>query len=282
MQLWTGPAAADEDGRAGAREVVVFGHSGSDGTHAWVFPEQDAMVLYFTQSRNNTTGLRVEEALGELFLGVPYDPNQAAPPFDSYLGYYWEGEGDLYRAIIRDGEDLALEIIGKGVVPLTYAGEDRWKFRPNPGVVLAFDRSEEGQVTGYHIGEHQEFRFEPSDELPSLDEIVARVRAAHRIDLLESLGPVRVKSSLTIEAQGVTGEVSTWLAWPDRWREDGVAKDQFEHAAYDGQRVWYASMAKPKAQLEGPRAEALRLQSPFIRFGDRRRWYPRCQVIQRL
>jgi CubicO group peptidase (beta-lactamase class C family) len=28
-----------------------FGHSGSDGTMAVAFPEQDAMVLYFTQSR---------------------------------------------------------------------------------------------------------------------------------------------------------------------------------------------------------------------------------------
>lgn len=28
-----------------------FGHSGSDGTYAAAFPEQDAMVLYFTQSR---------------------------------------------------------------------------------------------------------------------------------------------------------------------------------------------------------------------------------------
>ena len=69
MQLWTG---AGEGGESDEREVVAFGHTGSDGTHAWVFPEQKAMVLYFTQSRGTLTGMRVEELLGELFLGVPY------------------------------------------------------------------------------------------------------------------------------------------------------------------------------------------------------------------
>jgi CubicO group peptidase (beta-lactamase class C family) len=38
-----------KDGEASA--LPRFGHSGSDGTIAVAFPEQDAMVLYFTQSR---------------------------------------------------------------------------------------------------------------------------------------------------------------------------------------------------------------------------------------
>ena len=72
--------------RYGEEEVVAFGHTGSDGTHAWVFPKQQAMVFYFTQSRGNSTGIQVEEVLGELLLGVPYDANEAAPPFEQYLG----------------------------------------------------------------------------------------------------------------------------------------------------------------------------------------------------
>ena len=66
MQLWTGAGKAGhveggprKDGTAMLRELVVFGHTGSDGTHAWAFPEQNALVLYFTQSRGTTTGLRV-------------------------------------------------------------------------------------------------------------------------------------------------------------------------------------------------------------------------------
>jgi len=277
MQLWTGPSEDEE----GERDVVAFGHTGSDGTHAWVFPEQKAMVLYFTQSRNNTTGLRVEERLGELFLGVPYDSNLAAPPFEQYLGYYWEGEGDLYRAIVRDGEDLALEVMGKIVVPLTFAGEDRWKFQPNPSVVLAFDRSETGEVTGYHIGDHQEFRFTPSTDLADVDELALRVAETHRIDLVESLGPIRLNSELTFKKLGLSGEVETSLAWPDRFLVDTVIGEEFERSSFDGEQVRYAAKGKPTSTLEGPRAEQARRDSIFVRLGDWRRWYPRLQMIQR-
>ena len=276
MQLWTGE---DEDGE---REVVAFGHTGSDGTHAWALPGENAMVLYLTQSRGTTTGLRVEEALGELFLGAPFQPNQVAPPFEDYLGLYWEGEGDLYRAIVRDGEDLALEILGKAVVPLAYVGEDRWKLVPEPATVLAFERSETGEVTGYKIGEHQEFRFRPSPDLPSADALAARVAAVHRIDLLESLGPIRVKGGLSIEKVGVQGDYTTLLAWPDRFRHDDRVGAEHGRIAFDGEHFRYAATAGPVVEADAARAAELRLQTPHARFGDWSRQRGTMQVIQQL
>ena len=47
-------------------KVVVFGHSGSDGTYAWAWPEQELMVLYFTQSRGSITMSRMEAVLDSL------------------------------------------------------------------------------------------------------------------------------------------------------------------------------------------------------------------------
>ncbi len=43
--------------------VVVFGHSGSDATYAWAWPDQDLMVLYFTQSRGSITMTRMEAVI---------------------------------------------------------------------------------------------------------------------------------------------------------------------------------------------------------------------------
>jgi hypothetical protein len=65
------------------------------------------MVFYFTQSRGTHSGLRVEQVLGEMFLGQEAVQELTAPPLDPYLGYYWEHDDDSYRAIIRDGKDLA-------------------------------------------------------------------------------------------------------------------------------------------------------------------------------
>lgn len=58
------------------RDVKVFGHSGSDGTYAWVWPRQDLIVLYFTQSRGNITMTRMEAVLDSL-LGRPIETNSA-------------------------------------------------------------------------------------------------------------------------------------------------------------------------------------------------------------
>lgn len=276
MQVWT------RAGDAGEREAVVFGHTGSDGTHAWAFPEQDAMVLYFTQSRGTMTGLRVEEHLGALLLGVAIDAPQAAPAMDEYLGYYWEGEGDLYRAIVRDGDDLALEIVGKAVVPLDYVGKDRWKLRPQPSTLLAFDRDEAGVVTGYHIGDHVEYRFTARADLPTVDDVAGRVAGAHRLEHLADAGVVRLDGEIEIPKLGLRGDTMISLAWPDQWRVDEVLGEEVSHVAFDGETFRRSSSAGSVEPLEGEVGLLLLQSDPFLRFGDWRREGVTLTVIQEL
>lgn len=281
MQLWT---RAGEEGKD--TEVVVFGHGGSDGTHAWAFPEQDALVLYFTQSRGMTvtggTGLRVEERLAALFLGKPFDPLTAAPPLEPYLGFYWEGEGDLYRAIVRDGRDLALEIPGRAVVPLDYIGEDRWKLRPEPANVIAFDRGEDGSVTGYHIGDHQEFRVTPAPDLPTADEVATRVAGAHRLERLADTGPVCLLGTVDVPKLDRRGRTTTWLAWPDRWRVDEAVGEVLASTAFDGAVLRQALGGKAAVSLEGLAAELTAENSSLRLFGNWRALGIPIQVVQRL
>ncbi len=279
MQLWTRDAAPNESGE---RELVVFGHGGSDGTHAWAFPEQDAIVLYFTQSRGTTTGWRVEERLGELFLGVPYNPLQAAPPLEQYLGYYAEDENDLYRAVVRDGEGLALEVLGRAVAPMDYIGEDRWKLRPEPSTVLAFDRDEDGLVSGYHIGEHAEFRIAPRPDLPQADEVAARITAAHQLERLAGAGVVRLHGRFEMPKLELQGESVLWLAWPNQWRMDDTIGGETTSVAFDGTTLRTATSKRAAAPLDGPTGELLRLSDPFLRFGDRRRSGATLTVVQEL
>lgn len=47
--------------------VPRFGHSGSDGTYAWVFPAHDLIILYFTQSRGQRTRMYLEQQFDDLF-----------------------------------------------------------------------------------------------------------------------------------------------------------------------------------------------------------------------
>lgn len=285
--LWTAaPDEHDDEEPTAEREVVAFGHGGSDGTHAWVFPDRDTIVLYFTQSRGNATGLRVEQALAALLLGAEFDPNVAAPPLEQYTGYFWEGPGDTYRAVVLDEGGLSLQVMGRAVLALTYMGEDRWRVRDEPNLVLAFQRDADGVVTGYDMNGHQEDRFDPAADLPTVDEIVERVVACHRTDLIESLGPVRVTSALVFEPRGGAGTSTTTAAWPDRFRSETVrandGEDLFERVAFDGSTVRYASPLEPMAALEGARAEHLRRDQLLVHFGDWRRSYATLEVVQRL
>jgi CubicO group peptidase (beta-lactamase class C family) len=278
MQIWT---AASSDGQDGQRQVAAFGHTGSDGTHAWVFPEHNAMVLYFTQSRGTMSGLQIEEALGELFFGVATAVQQSAPPLEQFLGYYWEHDDDNYRAVVLDGDELALEVPGKAILPLTYIGDDRWKV-PEQGYVLAFERAENGEVSGYNMGDDHEIRFTPSADLPTIEHLADLHMKAHRLDLLETLGPLRINSKLELPNLGIEGELRSIYAWPNLFRFDGVVGEEFEYIAYDGTDVWYHSKAKPLEAREDDSKADLRLDHHLSRMGDWKLWHPHMEVIQQL
>lgn len=273
MQLWV-----NEDG-----EVRAFGHGGSDGTFAWMFPEEKAMAFYFTQSRGNVTGVLFEEALAEVFLGVPFNPAKLAPPLDPFVGFYREDEKDRHRAIIRQGDTLAIEVLGKAVVPLDFMGDDRWRPRADPSKVLEFFRDEDGEVTGYRIGEHAEYRFDPADdELPPLEDIIARVTETHGLAALEQLGPLTMKGTISIPRFEMEGSIESIHSWPNRYRFTSVVSGESERSAYDGAVVSYSNSTNSAAALEGLEADTVRRENLFARFGDWRDWYPDLQVVQHI
>lgn len=279
MQLWTAPATSNENG---ARKVVAFGHTGSDGTHAWVFPEQNALVFYFTQSRGTLTGLKVEAALGELFLGVPVpELQETTPPLEPYLGYYWEHDDDNYMAIVREDESLAVEVPGKALVAMDYVGNDSWKIEDS-GETLVFERAESGEVTGFQNGSDHQVRFTPSPDLPTVAELEVLHQAAHHLELLESVGPLRLNSTIDFVSLGMKGEESSLYAWPDRFRMDALVGAEFEHMAVLGNKVSYHSRLKPSAIIEGILADQIRLGHHLARLGQWSLWYPHMEVIQQL
>jgi CubicO group peptidase (beta-lactamase class C family) len=137
---------------AGAPEgsPMIFGHSGSDGTAAWVWPDLDLMVLYFTQSRGGLTVLRLEKVIDRLLIhpGAGQELADVGAELKPYLGTY-TGQSDRvryqeYTVVVQDGH-LAVEIPEGLVVDLEEADEDgKWYFTIEPSVQVSFEQDEAG------------------------------------------------------------------------------------------------------------------------------------------
>jgi CubicO group peptidase (beta-lactamase class C family) len=137
--------------------VEVFGHSGSDGTWAWACPEEDLIVLYFTQSRGQATGIGLETELDLWLLHPGIHPRpQVVERYEPYLGWYEANlesplgsfRGHLFGIVIHN-DRLGLEIPGQFIFQLTDASPTgRWYFELESQVWVTFQYDAAENVTG--------------------------------------------------------------------------------------------------------------------------------------
>jgi CubicO group peptidase (beta-lactamase class C family)/formylglycine-generating enzyme required for sulfatase activity len=153
-QMWTVYVPADEPDRI---EPVVFGHSGVDGTWAWAWPDQDLMILYFTQSRGQSTGLRLEREIDRLLIHPRAEAEATEVPeeFEPYLGPYTVYSGPLENqqisVVVQDGH-LALDIASLIVYELQPPDDvGIWHSSFGEMIAVSFDRDDAGVVIGMKI-----------------------------------------------------------------------------------------------------------------------------------
>ena len=148
-QLWMNP---DEE------KPEIIGHSGSDGTFAWAWPEHDLMVLYFTQSRGGRSGLNLERWIDDLLLGgsESLDQEKYQELISSVTGEYQADFGSLRNTKLRvfeQGGNLSVDL-GRGVMELRPPDENgRWAFAYSAGTAISFDRDAEGKVYALRLNE---------------------------------------------------------------------------------------------------------------------------------
>lgn len=123
--------------------VEVIGHSGSDGTFAWGFPDLDLMVFYFTQSRNGLTGLRLEKDIDRLL--VHTDPVEIPEAYQPYIGYY-QGQNEIIEVFVHNNH-LALDFPSKIIFELRDPRSNgRWYWIRNTNLSVEFVRGADGDV----------------------------------------------------------------------------------------------------------------------------------------
>ncbi len=133
----------------------IIGHSGSDGTIAWAWPERDLMILLFTQSRGGNATLRVEEAIERLLLhpeaaGVAgATPEEFKPMIGTYLANFATYRNEEFRVLVKNGKlalDIPSQMAFELIEPETIGAGSMWKFAIAPErVSVSFDKEENGQ-----------------------------------------------------------------------------------------------------------------------------------------
>jgi CubicO group peptidase (beta-lactamase class C family) len=135
-------------------QLQVFGHSGSDGTWAWAFPQHDLIILYFTQSRGQVTGIRLETDLDRLLVHPEYaPPPEIVAKYQPYLGTYISesaaSRGEEFTVLLHN-EHLGFDIPGLFICELKDpdAAGDRWHFLLDDRLFLQFIRGRSGKIAG--------------------------------------------------------------------------------------------------------------------------------------
>ncbi len=272
------------------KKVVAFGHNGSDGTWAYAWPEHDLMVLYYTQSRGNLTGLDLEAAIDRLLLGgtaaAPVVQDLTAEAAAPYLGLYWLEPLQRPMMIVLDKDRLALEIPWQGLVELKKADEQNtWSFVVAPDKSVKFHR-EGGPATAFELRSGSAVtlkRFEPEAGLPSLDELFKRRPDPQRAEKLASLGTMRMSGSVELTTSPGKGSFELLAAGDDRSRlKLNVAGGEFRQIVA-GDRAWMQPQASsPIQEMPEGLAKATRLAGWQLATGDWRDEFKNARVLKRV
>ncbi|MHC4209592.1 MAG: serine hydrolase domain-containing protein [Planctomycetota bacterium] len=141
-----------DEGTSAEAEPFAFGHNGSDGTWAYAWPDHDLMLLYFTQSRGQATGTRLEEVIDRLLInpGGPAPESEVPEMYKPYLGIYLANFGafnnEEFTVKVRNGH-LAVDIPSQLVFELRDADEQgRWHFMMTEDVAVSFERGADGTI----------------------------------------------------------------------------------------------------------------------------------------
>jgi CubicO group peptidase (beta-lactamase class C family) len=145
-------------------KVVVIGHSGSDGTASWAFPEQDLIVCYFTQSRGGLTTIRLESTLDELFLQKerPKVPDELKPYLGTYYAKFAHYKNSPFQVVFRNGR-LALDIPDQLVFELADEKDGQRAFAAFPSTSVSFKKEGDKVTSMTLLSEGGEFEL-PKDK----------------------------------------------------------------------------------------------------------------------
>ena len=149
------------------QQVKVLGYGGSDGTFAWVWPEEDLIILYFTQSRNFVNPFPFKEFEYIVYKNL-INPDwvdevkTVSQIYQPYIGVYvtdYQGIKDSEFEILMQNGALALRIPGQPSYELNDPNEEgSWVFKLTNLVSVAFQENDSKKIESLTINQITQFQ----------------------------------------------------------------------------------------------------------------------------
>ncbi len=275
--------------------LPIFGHSGSDGTNAIAFPEQDMIALYFSQSRGGTTAIKFEELLRPLIGQPRKNPDAAAASMtleqmEPLVGFYHLQDMDSFAYVLVQDGRLAIEIPEQTVFALKWPNaEGKWEFELLNGAFIKFDpppqdaagRSSPG-LTVYQNGmEIKAPRYMPAGDLPTVDQLIALRQASQGEDHLKALRNYRLTGEVHYEKSKKDGKVTLLIDGANRFDMRIDIGGGFERTLVSDGKAWSESSAAPIAEQTGVVGGQKMRAFQAYRLGTWRDWFKDIQVLRR-
>lgn len=219
----------------------------------------------------------------ELPAEIPLDELQ------KFLGSYrFEKIGGNATVLISNNR-LAVDVPGQMVYELYPPDDDgRWPFRvKKQEIQVRFNANDDGAIesmTMYEAG--MEFELprladDPGLALPTIDELMAKVRAGYGAESLTSTTTTRMTGTLNFAHQGVQGTFTALTAGTDRFRTHlDLGTFGFITIAVDGARGWTDSAFHPFEELSGTHLETVKLDHPLKMLSDWREIYDTVVILR--
>ena len=200
----------------------VFGHNGSDGTFAWAWPEEDLIVLLFTQSRGSTAGMEFEATLQQLLIDQDVETyrqtiaaqERAEKELAEYVGIYWDEDVDTaYYVVSLEDNQLYFERPGKFRAP-GRAQPKEGLFQIGSSLKFQFELERTPPTAVFMTTTtrtERQPRFQPDPNLPGIDVVSNQVRHSYGLDRLAEAGVIKLSGKMRSGPLGLSSSITQWL-----------------------------------------------------------------------
>jgi len=278
---------------------LAFGHGGSDGTQAWMWPEQDLIILYCTQSRGGLTTLTIEKDIQRLILdplhipGNTVDSKNTKPSVpvvqldrSALMGLYDDAQNDSYVAVFDREGKVVIEFPGRFCGTIAPASNpNEWKIELDPASIISFETDANNAVTAMQLkggGKTKTYpRHHAVPELPAAEAVLHRMLDAHGGTKFATLSGV--KRTLSTDLPKLNRNVKQTTVFDKKRFRTEVAPNvgPKQTIASDGSTVWSQTGDAPVTEISGTAKEQAQLEQLPRLFGDWRESYPEITVVGR-